>query len=109
MIRQGDPVKKEDAPNLYFSSFEGKYTIIDNLDEKGEPIVQAHPEMYNAEYVYVTVVLRGTLHMIVGGAEIEMKANDYLAVMPCMIYADALHHLMESISTTRGRHSHQIQ
>lgn len=84
MIRQGYPVKKEDAPNLYFSSFEGKYTIIDNLDEKGEPIVQAHPEMYNAEYVYVTVVLRGTLHMIVGGAEIEMKANDYLAVMPCM-------------------------
>ena len=84
MIRKGDIITKNDAQNVFFSSFEGKYTIMDNLDEKGEPIIHARKEVYNTEYVYVTVVLRGTLNMIIGGTRVEVKANEYIAVMPCM-------------------------
>ena len=84
MILKGDIITKNDAQNAFFSSFEGKYTIMDNLDEKGEPIIHARKEVYNAEYVYVTVVLRGTLNMIIGGTRVEVKANEYIAVMPCM-------------------------
>lgn len=84
MILKGDLITKEDAQNSFFSSYEGKYTIMDNLDEKGDPIIYARDEVYNSEYVYITVVLRGTLNLIIGGTPIEMKENDYLAVMPCM-------------------------
>ena len=84
MIRKGDIITKNDAQNVFFSSFEGKYTIMDNLDEKGDPIIHARKEVYNTEYVYVTVVLRGTLNMIIGGTRVEVKANEYIAVMPCM-------------------------
>ena len=76
MIRKGDIITKNDAQNVFFSSFEGKYTIMDNLDEKGEPIIHARKEVYNTEYVYVTVVLRGTLNMIIGGTRVEVKANE---------------------------------
>lgn len=84
MTLKGDLITEKDAPNAFFSSYEGKYTIMDNLNEKNIPIIQARKEIYNADYVYVTVVLRGTLHIIVGGTELEVKANEYLAVMPCM-------------------------
>ena len=84
MILKGDLITKEQAQNAFFSSYEGKYTIMDNLDEKGDPVIHARNEIYNSEYVYVTVVLRGTLHMIVSGTRIELKANDSLTVTPCM-------------------------
>ena len=84
MILKGDLITKADAQNAFFSSYEGKYTIMDNLDEKLDPVVHARDEIYNSEYVYITVVLRGTLSLIIGGTPIEMKANEYLAVMPCM-------------------------
>ena len=84
MILKGDLITKEDAQGYFFSSYEGKYTIMDNLDEKGDPVIHAREEIYNTEYVYITVVLRGTLSLIIGGTPIEMKANEYLAVMPCM-------------------------
>ena len=84
MVLQGNIITQEDAQNCYFSSFEGKYNIMDNLDEKAEPIIKAREEIYNSEYVYVTVVLRGTLHIVVGGMELEVKANEHLVVTPCM-------------------------
>lgn len=84
MILKGDLITKADAQRAFFSSYEGKYNIMDNLDEKGDPVIHAREEIYNSEYVYVTVVLRGTLNLIISGTPIEMKANEYLAVMPCM-------------------------
>lgn len=84
MILKGDTITENDAQNAFFSSFEGKYVIMDNLDEKGDPVIHARAEIYNAEYVYITYVLRGTLSMVVGGTDIEVKANEYLVVMPCM-------------------------
>lgn len=108
MTIKGDLITKQDAQDAFFSTFEGKYNIMDNLDEKGDPIIHARKEIYNSEYVYVTIVLRGTLNMIVGGTNIELKANEYLAVMPCMsvivkesrcIFFSFLtsHHLMANI------------
>lgn len=84
MILKGDLITKADAQSAYFSSYDGKYTIMDNLDQREDPVIHAREEIYNSEYVYVTVVLRGTLRLIVSGTRIEMKANEYLAVMPCM-------------------------
>ena len=84
MLLKGDLITKEQAPNMYFSSYEGKYNIMDNLDEKSNPLILARDEVYNSEYVFVTIVLRGTLHIIIGGTELEVKANEYLAVTPCM-------------------------
>ena len=81
---KGDLITEKDALGVFFSSYEGKYVIMDNIDEKNVPIIQAREEIYNADYMYVTVVLRGTLHIIVGGTELDVKANEYLAVMPCM-------------------------
>ena len=81
---KGDLITEKDALGVFFSSYEGKYVIMDNIDEKNIPIIQAREEIYNADYMYVTVVLRGTLHIIVGGTELDVKANEYLAVMPCM-------------------------
>ena len=84
MKKKGNLIIPSDVPNAFTSSFEGKYIIMDNLDEKSDPIIQEQEEVYNADYVYVTVVLRGTLRLTVGGNDIEVKANEYLAVTPCM-------------------------
>jgi len=69
-------------PEVYISSFEGKYTIIDNLD-KTENIVHHKDSFYNLDYVYLTVVLKGTLNMKVGNTQVEVNANEYITVMPC--------------------------
>lgn len=84
MVLKEQLITREDTQNAFFSSFEGKYNIMDNLDEKGDPVIHARQEIYNTEYVFVTVVLRGTLNLTIGNTAIEMKANEYLAVMPCM-------------------------
>ena len=84
MVLTGNLITKEQAPNMYFSSYEGKYNIMDNLDETSSPLILARDEIYNAEYIFVTIVLRGTLHIIIGGTEVEVKANEYLAITPCM-------------------------
>lgn len=80
----GNNIKKEDAPNAYFSSFEDKYIIMDNLDSMYEPRVIERPEIYNSDYVFATIVVRGTLSIIVSGTEVTVKENEYIAVMPCM-------------------------
>ena len=57
MILKGDLITKADAQSAYFSSYDGKYTIMDNLDQREDPVIHAREEIYNSEYVYVTVVL----------------------------------------------------
>lgn len=81
---KGTTITREHAQGFFFSSYQGKYNIMDNLEEKGEPIIHARDDFYNSEYVYVTIVFRGTLHIVIGGTEIEVRANQYLVVMPCM-------------------------
>lgn len=84
MILKGDTISIGDVQGVYFSSFEDKYVIMDNLDGANDCVIKAREEIYNSEYVFVTVVTRGTLNIVVGGIEIQVKANEYLAVMPCM-------------------------
>lgn len=84
MVQKGKLITREDAQNFFFSSFEGKYVIMDNLDEKQDPIIRPREKIYNTEYVYVTVVLRGTLHLTINGTELDIKANEHLVVTPYM-------------------------
>ena len=84
MILKGDIITKDDVQNCFFSTYDGKYVIMDNLDKKTDPTIHAREEIYNSEYVFVTVVLRGTLRLVVGGVEVAVKSNEVIAVMPCM-------------------------
>lgn len=85
MILTGDIITKENVQqDAYFATFEGKYNIMDNLDRKNDPTVHARSEIYNSEYVYVTVVLRGTLRLVVGGVEVQVKQNEMISIMPCL-------------------------
>ena len=84
MILAGDIITKNDAQDAFFSSFKDKYNIMDNLDRKNDPTVHARSEIYNSEYVYVTIVLRGTLRLVVGGVDVQIKQNEMIAVMPCL-------------------------
>lgn len=86
-MKPGDNLTKEQTIGTFFSSFENKYVIMDNLDVNDTSFIEARKQIYNTEYIYVTVVTRGTLHMNVGGTDIDLKANEYLAIMPCMSIA----------------------
>lgn len=68
----------------YNSSFEKKYCIYDNLDESEEPIIRPMDDMCNSEYVCITVVVRGALHLVIGGTDIWIKSNDFLLITPCV-------------------------
>lgn len=86
--------------NAYFSSFEEKYLIKDNLDEKNEPVINAGETKYNTEYFIMLVVTKGTLHLIVGNTKLEVKANEYLSIKPCMnIYVEESRCLFYAIVT----------
>lgn len=67
----------------FFSSFEDKYIIFDNLEKKTEPIIHQHNEVYNSLYVYVIVVLNGTLNININSTELQIHSNEYLTIMPC--------------------------
>ena len=84
MLLLNDIITKEQIHKGFASSYEGKYLIMDNLDEKDDPIIRAHDEYYNTEYIYSIVVLRGVLHLTVAGTDINLKANEYLNITPCM-------------------------
>ena len=72
------------SKDVFYSSYEDKYIVMDNLDEKAEPIIQAHESLYNHDYFIIIVALRGTLRLVVGGTQIDMRANDMIAIKPCM-------------------------
>lgn len=85
MILTGDIITKDNVQqDAYFDTFEGKYNVMDNLDRKNDPTVHARSEIYNSEYVYVTVVLRGTLRLVIGGVDVQVKQNEMIAIMPCL-------------------------
>lgn len=84
MFQMGDTITKDDAIGSYFSSFEDKYIIMDNLDNQELQTIEERPQVYNADYVYVTVVVKGELNINVSGNDVVVKENEYLAVMPCM-------------------------
>ena len=86
MISKGDimtyDLVKDDK--VFFSSYKGRYIIMDNLDEKYKPVIKERPEVFNTEYVYVTIVTKGTLHLKISGTELNVKENDFVVIMPCM-------------------------
>ena len=88
MILKGDLITKADAQSAYFSSYDGKYTIMDNLDQREDPVIHAREEIYNSEYVYVTVVLRGTLHLIVSVTVEESRCTLFTFLTSSYLMAD---------------------
>ncbi len=83
----GELLKKENFDNAtYFSSFEGKYIIFDNLDTKAEPLIKARDVFQNSLYVYVIVVVQGTLNIRVNSTDLQIHSNEYLTIMPCTTY-----------------------
>lgn len=83
MAMDGEIIRREDFYNAsYFSSFEDKYIIFDNLDRKDEPTIK-QKNIPNNMYVYVIVVLHGTLNLMVNSTELHIRSNEYLTVMPC--------------------------
>ena len=77
-------ITNKNSKDGFYSSFEDKYIAMDNLEEKAEPIIQAQESLYNYDYFIIIVALRGTLRLVVGGTQIEMRANDMIAIKPCM-------------------------
>jgi AraC-like DNA-binding protein len=67
----------------YLSSFEDKYFIFDNLNQKSEPIIKQRDDYYNNLYVTVIVVLNGALNITVNSNDIHIHSNEYLTIMPC--------------------------
>lgn len=77
-------ITNKHSKEMFYSSFEDKYIIMDNLEEKAEPIIQAQEPLYNYDYFIIIAALRGTLRIVVGGTEIDMRANDVIVIKPCM-------------------------
>ncbi len=111
----GDFLKKEDFDTAtYFSSFQGKYIIFDNLTVKTDPFIKAREIFKNNIYVYVIGVIQGTLNIKVNSTNLKIHANEYLSIMPCttyqlqdsrclyFVYATQVH-IINSIYTMVGR------
>ncbi len=83
----GELLKKEDFDTAtYFSSFQGKYIIFDNLSVTTEPVINARGIFNNSLYVYVIVVIKGTLNIRVNSTDLQIRSNEYLTIMPCTSY-----------------------
>jgi len=67
----------------YYSSFEDKYVIFDNLDIKSKPFIEDKGEIINNLYVCVIVVLNGTLNITINSIDVQIHSNEYLTIMPC--------------------------
>lgn len=86
MITQGETLTAEiiNKERCFFSSYKGKYILLDNLDEKYSTKIDARPNVFNTHYVVVYLVTEGELKTRISGIEVTLKANEYLALMPCM-------------------------
>lgn len=82
MITAQDLITEKHSKATFFSNFEEKYILMDNLDEKGEPIIHARPERYNANYFFDIMVLRGTLNLLIGETPVAVHGNEMLAIRP---------------------------
>ena len=80
----GNIFQPSSADNAFASQCKDHYFIMDNLDEKGIPTIKHKDEIYNTVYTYTTVVLRGTLHMRINGFDVDVKADEYISITPCM-------------------------
>lgn len=83
-MKEGDTLTADMVRNAHFRSYKDRYIIIDNLDCHGEPVIHSLAEIYNTKYTYITVVLRGTMHMIINDHRVEVRANDYIVINPYM-------------------------
>lgn len=83
-MRTGDIFVKKHGEGVFFSSLRKNFIIVDNLDPNSSMMIRERKEIYNGQYTYVTIVLSGKLKIKLNGNEIEVNANEYLVVMPCV-------------------------
>lgn len=81
---QGITFTHSQAGKDFVASCKERYFIMDNLDTKGIPTIEHREEIYNSLYTYTTVVVRGTLHMRINGEDIDIKADEFITITPCM-------------------------
>lgn len=86
MITQGESLTADtiDESRSFYSSYKGKYIILDNLDKRYSSKVDKRPSVFNTQYIIVYVVTEGSMNVKISGQEFEIKENEYLAVMPCV-------------------------
>ncbi len=72
------------AGKYFAAKCKDRYFIMDNLDEKSIPTIEHRDEIYNTMYTYITVVLRGTLHMRINGISVDIKADEAIHITPCV-------------------------
>lgn len=77
------PTTESTSSAVYKGSFENIYMVMDNLDEKSEPIVHAQKEQYNADFFYHFAVVRGTLSLVIDGTLVELHASEAIGITPC--------------------------
>lgn len=81
---KGNQFTTQDAGKDFVSSYKDRYFIMDNLDEKGIPSLTHREEIFNTMYSYITIVVRGALHLRINGLDVEIKANELIHITPCM-------------------------
>lgn len=81
---QGSNFTTSNSGKDFSASCKERFFIMDNLDERGLPIIEHKDEIFNSMYSYTTVVLRGTLHMRINGLDVDIKANEFITITPCM-------------------------
>ena len=99
---KGNQFKTQDAGKDFVSSYKDRFFIFDNLDEKSIPTLPHKDEVFNTMYTYVTIVMRGTLHMIVNGINIDVKADELIYITPCnsieILESNCIYYCMLTIS-----------
>lgn len=81
---QGTQFSLSHAGKDFVATYKDRYFIMDNLEEKGTPVVEHRDEIFNSMYSYITVVVRGTLHLRVNGMDVDVKADELIHITPCM-------------------------
>lgn len=83
-MKIGDIFANKHGESLFMSSYHRNYIVADNLDPNGPLAVRARAEVYNDLYTIVTTVLSGKLMLRLNGMEVEINANEYIVIMPCI-------------------------
>ncbi len=86
MITKGDVLRAEeiDKDTCFFSSYKGKYILLDNMAKEFSPVINPRPCVFNTQYIAVYVVTEGAMRVKISGQEFSIRANEYLSVMPCV-------------------------
>jgi len=83
-MTDGDLLKEDGIKGLRLKSYKDKYVLIDNLETRGEPSVYTYSDIYNKDYVFIFVVLHGTMHLIINNKLTEVHSNDCIIIHPFM-------------------------